>query len=356
MRELTPARWVVTITACGASLLILLATTVLVGGGSMGLLIAIGEWFGGQPIPEFESTIIFKIRLPRGLLAICAGFTLSSCGVAFQGLLRNPLATPYTLGIASGASLGAIIAIKWKIWALAIGDYSVPAAAFVGAASVTAVVYGLARSAARLSTNELLLAGVTIGLFCSALSLFVQYVARPEEIYEMVRWGMGNLDIYRFRDLQVIFPFLLAGWLVLFSLVGPLNQIALGDEIATSRGIHVGRFQALTLFGGSLAAAAVVSVCGPIGFVGLIVPHATRKIVGSDHRILLPASALLGGAFLLLCDWVARFGLRWLGAATDRELSGAEIPVGVITAILGGPFFLVLLIRAGRSESKPAPS
>ena len=363
MNVLTPRRWAFVVGVSALGLLAVLAISPMVGTQPVSLASALAGQFGDQPTYEerLAASIVFNLRLPRTLLALCAGFTLALAGVSFQALLRNPLATPYTLGVASGGSLGAMLGFKLglaAVWASEarggmpsyFGDFAIAFAAFLGAAAVTFIVYALARSSARLSTFDLLLAGVTLSIFCAAMSLFIQYLADPREMVEMVHWTMGSVGDVRFRRIKVVLPFVVPGCAILFTLAGPLNQLALGAELANARGVRVAKLQALCFFAASLGTGAVVAWCGPIGFVGLIVPHAVRSVVGPDHRVLMPATALAGGAFLIVCDWVSRLGLVWFGSLTGRNLAGAELPIGIITAMLGGPFFLVLLVRARKRE------
>ena len=282
-----------------------------------------------------DAQILFVARLPRTLAGAAVGAALAAAGVVFQGLLRNPLATPFTLGISAGASLGAMLAITFGWSFAAAGLPAVPVASLAGSAGAVAIVYWLARARhAGLSTNVLLLAGVTMNAFFSALILFVQYFADFAETYRSLRWLMGDLDVSSYEPLVTTVPLFALSFAVFAWLARPLNLLSLGPESAASRGIDVNRAQRAAFFSGSLATGAAVSVAGPIGFVGIIIPHLVRLMVGADHRVVLPASALFGAAFLVLCDLVAR-----------TVLSPIELPVGVITALIGGPFFLWLLVR-----------
>lgn len=285
----------------------------------------------------------FSQRFTRSLLALQVGVTLALCGATFQVLFRNPLATPYTLGIASGGSLGALIGLRWGWTGVILGVSGVAGAAFGGAIAVVAAVYLLARGSRRLSSNELLLAGVTLGLFCSAMMMFVTSVSNERETFFIVRWMMGSLDPVRAIDGAMLLPLMVPAWIVLVGSARALNQYRLGDELAAARGVNVARLQALCVLVCTLATAAVVAHCGPIGFVGLVVPHIVTLLFGSDCRILLPGSALLGGAFLILCDWGSQLAMRVAGWATNQQLGSATLPIGVVTAIVGVPAFLILL-------------
>lgn len=296
---------------------------------------------------EVARHIGFSQRLPRTLLALQVGITLALCGGTFQILFRNPLATPYTLGIASGGSLGALIAIRAG-WEFSFaGVSSVSLAAFVGGLIVVAVVFLLARGSRRLTSSEMLLAGVTMGLFCSAMMLLVTVVSDERQTFRMVRWMMGSLDTITTLKGVSMLPLLIPAWVVLGLSAPALNQYRMGDEMAASRGVNVKRTQVICIGACTLATAAVVARCGPIGFVGLVVPHMVRLLVGSDGRLLLPIAALGGGAFLILCDWASQLTMRFAGWATHRQLGSTTLPIGVLTAVVGVPLFLVLL-RARR--------
>jgi iron complex transport system permease protein len=284
---------------------------------------------------NIDAQIFFVARLPRTLAGALVGAALATSGVVLQGLLRNPLATPYTLGVSAGAALGAMLAITFD-WTLGIAGISaVPAAAFVGAGAAVAIVYTLARGRHRgLSTDVLLLAGVTLNAFFSALILGVQYFADFADAYRTLRWLMGDLDVSSYQPILTSLPLLLLAFIAFAWLARPLNLLSLGVDSAETRGLDTANAQRRAFFAASLATGAAVSIGGPVGFVGIIVPHLVRLLVGSDHRVVLPASALFGAAFLVGCDVLAR-----------TLLSPVEIPVGVITALIGGPFFLWLLVR-----------
>ena len=268
---------------------------------------------------------------------------MALCGATFQILFRNPLATPYTLGIASGGSLGALIAIRLGWGLLWWGVSTVALCAFAGGTVIVTAVFFIARGSRRLTSNELLLAGVTMGLFCSAMMMLVTAVSDERVTFAVVRWMMGSLDpIVRFAGAGML-PLVLPAWVVLVLAARAFNQYRLGDELAAARGVNVARLQVGCVIVCRLAIAAVVAQCGPIGFVGLVVPHMVVLLFGSDCRILLPASGILGGAFLIVCDWASQLSMSLAGWATDRQLGSATLPIGVVTAIIGVPIFLVLL-------------
>jgi iron complex transport system permease protein len=282
-----------------------------------------------------DAQIFFIARLPRTLAGAIVGSLLASAGVVFQGLLRNPLATPFTLGVSAGAALGAMLAITFS-WSFAwAGVPAAAAASFVGSLVAVSVVYAMARARHRgLSTNVLLLAGVTMNAFFSALILFVQYFADFSQTYRILRWLMGDLDVSSFQPIVTALPLVVVAFATFAWLARPLNLLSLGDENAETRGLNVVTAQRTAFISASLATGAAVSVGGPVGFIGIVVPHLVRLIVGPDHRLVLPASALFGAAFLVGCDVIAR-----------TVMAPIELPVGVITALIGGPFFRWLLVR-----------
>jgi ABC-type Fe3+-siderophore transport system permease subunit len=312
--------------------------------GSMIAAVLVAPFIGSTPIrpaqvfsptmpfaDNVDAQIFFIARLPRALAAALVGGTLAAAGVVFQGLLRNPLATPYTLGVSSGAALGAMLAItfgaRWPVG-------SVELASLMGALAAVFVVYLLATARQHgLSSTVLLLAGVTLNAFFSALILFVQYMSDFAQIFRALRWLMGDLDVVSYRPILSALPLVLISFAAFARLARPLNLLSLGADAASTRGVDVERAQRIAFLGGSLATGAAVSVGGPIGFVGIIVPHLIRLVVGADHRLVLPASTFFGAAFLVVCDVVARIAI-----------APVELPVGVVTAVIGGPFFLWLLL------------
>ena len=282
-----------------------------------------------------DAQIFFIARLPRALAGALVGAALAAAGVVLQALLRNPLATPFTLGVSAGASLGAMLVIILGLPVALAGIPAIPLASFAGSLGAVSIVYALARFRARgLSTSVLLLAGVTLNSVFSAVIMFVQYLADYTQSFRAVRWLMGNLDVSSYSPIVSALPLLLVAFVAFASLPRSLNLLALGPESAAARGVDMLRAQRLAFFSASLATGAAVSLGGPIGFVGIIIPHVVRLLVGADHRVVLPASAFLGAAFLVACDVAAR-----------TLMAPLELPVGVITAILGGPFFLWLLAQ-----------
>ena len=286
-----------------------------------------------------DATILWQLRLPRVLLALLAGGALAVSGAGLQTLFRNPLAEPYTLGVASGAALGAVIALQFGGGGGgAVGLPLVALASFVGACAVTAVILGLAASPHGIRTTTLLLAGIALSLSCSALILFIQYLADFTRSFRMVRWMMGGLAVVGYTEVLWLAPWVLVGAGVFLVLRWDLNLLLAGEEIAASRGVHLARIRLLVLGVTCAMVGALVAVTGPIGFVGLIVPHLLRRWVGHDHLHLVPACLVGGGVFLAVCDLAAR-----------TVMAPAELPTGILTALLGGPFFLWLLL-ARRQE------
>lgn len=371
MTRLTPRNYVLrlSVAVVGLGLLLLLSPGIGTESASFGWWDAWRAQFGwpidkteltGRPLVDLDADgvisdaelsgfvaaarqIGFGQRFPRTWLALQVGMTLALCGATFQILFRNSLATPYTLGIASGGSLGALIALRCG-WAVAFfGISSIAASAFAGALLIVAAVFIIARGSRRLTSNELLLAGVTLGLFCSAMMMFVTAVSNERETFFMVRWMMGSLDPVRTIEGAVMLPLMLPAWIVLIVMGRAFNQYRLGDELAAARGVNVAALQGVCVLVCTLATAAVVAHCGPIGFVGLVVPHVVTLLFGSDCRILLPASAVFGAAFLILCDWASQLTMRFAGWLTGQQLGSATLPIGVVTAIIGVPLFLILL-------------
>ena len=314
----------------------------------IGLIIAVivGLYVGYQPLSfaaiktdPIARAVFLRLRLPRVIMAGLIGASLAMVGAALQALFRNPLADPFTLGVSGGASLGASVAIAFGLGLNLIGVPFIFIAAFAGAAISVLLVYRLARSGGGVMLpGALLLAGVVLNLSASAGVLVIQYLASYGRALQILRWLIGSLDVVGFDLIWKMLVFLIPGWLVLAAHARDLHLLATGqEESAASLGVDVRRTERVVFLASSLIVAVTVSVGGAIGFVGLIVPHAARLVFGQDVRVLLPASFLLGGAFLILADTLARVAI-----------SPGELPVGAITALLGGPVFLLLLKRQQR--------
>jgi len=283
-------------------------------------------WRPGTP----DHAIVMRVRLGRALLGAVVGGALAAAGVTFQTLVRNPLADPYVLGVSSGASVGAalsIVAGAGRGTMLALG-------AFGGALGALALIYRLGMVRGRLVPHAVLLAGVVFNSFSWAVILTLAFLSRPGTTAEMLIWMMGSLSAPDWLELATASLVILAGVAALIAMTPRMNALVIGDEGAHSLGVDVSRTRKLLLVTASVLTAASVAMAGPIGFVGIIVPHVLRLIVGPDHRILIPASALGGALFLSTCDLLTRMAFLTLGS---------EPPVSVLTALLGGPFFLVLL-------------
>lgn len=282
-----------------------------------------------------DAQIFWVARLPRVLAGALVGAALATSGTVLQALFRNPLAAPETLGVSAGAALGAILAITLGA-DMRLGPLApVPLASLGGALAAMLVVYLLASSTRRaLSTSVLLLAGVALNAFISAMILFVQYLSDFTQTYRAVRWLIGDLDVGSVQPVAAALPLLLIAFAIFATLPRALNLLSLGPDAAAARGVDVARAQRLAFVSASLATSAAVSLAGPVAFIGIIVPHLVRLVVGVDHRLVLPAAALFGAAFLVACDLIAR-----------TAISPVELPVGIVTAVIGGPFFLYLLVR-----------
>lgn len=274
-------------------------------------------------------TIIVDIRLPRVLLAGVVGAALAVAGAAYQGLFRNPLADPYLIGVAQGAALGAVVGfvIPWSV-----GGFSlIPALAFFGAMIAVAIVYSLARVGKTIPVTTLILAGVALGAFLGSITAYLMIVS-GDRLHGIISWLMGRFSMGNWEQVWIVTPSVIIGTVVIWLHARPLNVMQLDEEQAQQLGINVQRVKLILLVAATLITAAAVSFVGTIGFVGIIVPHAVRLIWGPDHRFLLPLTTLAGASFLILADMVAR-----------TVLAPAEIPVGVVTAFIGAPFFLYLL-------------
>ncbi len=295
------------------------------------------------PLSEAPTlSILLMQRIPRTLAAFLAGGGLAVAGCAFQALLRNPLATPYTLGVASAGALGA-----WVAFLLADVTAAIPLLALLTSKQVMAflfagldvfLVYLLAARRIHTSPAVLLLAGVTLGMLANAGIMFSRYLARPDRLVNMDRWLMGGVDVLGYQPVLLLAVGVIPCAAVLLLQAARYDQFAFGTTLAAGRGVNIGRLQTTTFFVGSLITAVIVSEVGPIGFVGLIIPHGVRLLTGPSHRLLMPLSIVAGGAFLCACDIVAR-----------RILPG-ETPIGIITTMVGGPVFLYLLVRRRFSD------
>lgn len=323
-------------------LLVALIGSLLVGIAFGAVPVAPGEILGaiGRALrgtsAGMSDTLIVGVRLPRVLLAALVGASLAGAGVIYQALFRNPLADPYILGVSSGAGLGAMIALTLTANITAVRYGAVPVAAFAGAVLTMLLVTRLASWKGRLDTASLLLAGVAVSYTLAALTSFIMVFAR-EQMSAVVFWMMGGLGAASWPYVRMIAPMFFIGAAIALTFSRELNLMLLGDERAGQLGLDAHRFKMFALAVASLLTAAAVAVAGLIGFVGLMVPHMLRLRMGPDHRWLLPASLLGGATALVLADLLARI-----------VLAPVEIPVGIVTALVGGPFFVWLLVRGER--------
>lgn len=298
--------------------------------------------FGGLNIGEWsntEETIIIQIRTPRIFLAMLVGIGLAIVGASMQGLFRNPMAEPYILGMSSGAAVGAALAIVLGVGKV-FGGLAIPALSFIGATLTIFIVYHIARTDGKIPTETLLLSGIAVGFFLHAVVSFLKIIASDEALRSVVLWLMGSFSQSSWSDIKMVTLPMLLGIAILYLLSRELNLLQFGEETALHLGVEVESIKKILLVAASLVTAVSVAVSGIIGFVGLIIPHLVRLIIGPDHRLLLPASALSGAIFLLLCDTLAR-------TAFQPE----ELPIGIITAAVGGPYFVYLLRRRKKAIS-----
>lgn len=316
------------------------------------LALALGAAFGGEPLTIADafvddtpaSAILFSLRIPRVALAALVGAALAASGSTLQALMRNPLADPFVLGVSGGAALGATIALALGVTSLAAlpGLSAVSILALFGALAATLLVMSIGRLAGRGSPHTTLLAGVIFNAFALAAIIFIKALVAPDKVGEVLFWLAGSLGYEKPTTLWATGVVQTVAIGLMWILAGRLNLLTLGDEDAASLGVDVARTRTLLLLVASLSVSAAVALSGLVGFVGLLVPHLARLVLGPDQRLLLPASALLGAAFLVLAD---------LGARVLFRVFHTEPPVGVITALLGGPAFLFLLLRRARSLS-----
>ena len=301
----------------------------------LAVLRALGLWDGvGDPV---QSAIVLDIRLPRVLLAALVGAALAQSGAVMQGFFRNPMADPYLIGVSAGAALGASLAVSLSldIWFLGLNGVSL--CAFAGAVLMTFVVYAVSVRSGRLPVSLVLLTGVAVSSLASAVTSYL-VISSGQDLQRLLFWLMGSLSSRRWEHLRMAWPQVVLGLVVVQFYARDLNLILQGEENAKHLGVEVERVKRVLLVAAALLAAAAVAVSGIIGFVGLIVPHVMRLVVGPDHRRLFPASILGGAALLVLADTLARL-----------VIAPAEVPIGIVTALLGAPFFLFLLARRGQA-------
>ncbi|AOM83822.1 FecCD family ABC transporter permease [Salisediminibacterium beveridgei] len=294
--------------------------------------------FGLQPNPEItdgERRIIWNIRLPRVFLGLGVGAALALAGAAFQGLLRNPLADPYTIGVSSGASLGAVIVIFFGISLPVIGGFTLPLMAILFGFATLMIVFGLVQLTSRsLAVETIILAGIIMSAFIGALISLLIALGDQDAMTRIIYWLYGSVALRGWSYVQLLVPFLVTGSLMLLVYYRELNAMALGEEAAGHIGVNVRRGKIVVVAGASLLTGAAVAVSGTIGFVGLVIPHLVRLLTGPNHRHVLPISFITGGGFLVFADLLAR-----------TIIAPQEMPIGVLTALIGAPVFALLLIR-----------
>ncbi len=334
MKRLTPQKVLMVTLLLSLLLVGLILLSVVTGTAKVGVQRSISILFQSMlglegEGTETERTIIFSLRLPRSLLAAMVGAGLSVSGAIFQALLRNPLADPYILGVSSGSAVGAIIAILMGLGTLSLG---LPLASFCGGLLTILAVFYFGRQEGKIHPYTLLLAGVIVSSFLSAVIMFFLSISQREDLHTIIFWLMGDFSVSNYEAICLVLPYLLFALLLLYANARQFNLILFGEETALQLGVNVERLKLISYLGASLMTAASVSTCGLIGFVGLIVPHSVRLLFGPDHRLLIPASALLGACFLVISDLLGR-----------TLLAPTELPVGVVTATFGGPFFIYLL-------------
>jgi iron complex transport system permease protein len=337
VRDLAPWLWtggalllMLIISGAVGSVTIPPLTVVKVVAARLTFLKVVADW------PTTYETILYDIRLPHTILIALAGMALGGSGAAYQGLFRNPLADPYIIGVASGAGLGAVLAMTANWPATILGMAAIPLAAFVGAVITVFVVYSIARVGRSTPVTTLLLAGVAVGTFASSITSLLMLLS-TSELHRAVAWLLGGFTLGGWGPVLVSLPYLAIGLAALVALGRPLNVLQFGDEEALQLGLDVEKFKLVIVIAASLVAATAVAFSGIIAFIGLIVPHLIRILWGFDYRRLIPLSILGGGASLLAADAVAR-----------TLLAPRDLPVGVITSVVGAPFFLWLLRRAKR--------
>jgi iron complex transport system permease protein len=330
---LTPKKLIVRITLAIVLLIAVMIACSMIGPEKVSLSAVFSG--PGSPTtsnPDYE--IFIRIRLPRILLACLVGAALACSGVVFQALLRNPLADPYILGISSGAGLGTMIAVisglNWTLW----GRSPIAVFAFIGALGTVWLVWFIGRLTGKFYVTGLLLAGVVVNAFFSALIMFLTSISKAEQVYATIFWLMGNMKEEDFFVLWIGTGCVVGGIVALFFISPQLNALSFGPEVATSMGVNTGKIRTLAFALAAGITALAVSLSGLVGFVGLVIPHGVRLVFGPDHRQLLPLSGIVGAIFLVAADTLAR-----------TIIAPAQLPVGVVTAIIGGPFFLILLVK-----------
>ncbi len=301
----------------------------------------LGSLIDTSLISPQNAAIILLVRLPRIVAGVLVGAALAAAGVLYQGVFKNPMADSYVLGVSAGAAVGASISILSGLGFVFFGLRLVQVAAFIGAISAMFLVYNISRVGSRVPVTTLLLCGIAINFFLFAIVGLLEVIA-GDELHNIIFWLIGGYSNVLWKDIWAVLPFILVGIVASYFYVRDLNLLAMGEETAHNLGVNVERSKQILLILASLITAAAVSICGLIGFVGLMIPHLTRLLIGPDHRILLPTSTVIGAIFLVICDDLARFVV--VPFASTREL-----PVGIITMLFGAPFFIILFRKKKQS-------
>jgi iron complex transport system permease protein len=306
---------------------------VAIGPAGNGWLQAYQLVLGKGDPDSMLSAIIMKIRFPRVVLAAMVGATLSLGGLVFQALLRNPLAEPYILGISGGSAVGAIIGIM-----LGLSRFpGVSLTAFLGSTGTLVLILFLTAGQSLVKKESLLLSGVMVNAFCSAVIMFLVSITQDARLHNILFWLMGDLSTADLQQVGLLAIMLVPGFILLFWFSHTMNLLLMGKEMAQTMGVNIKAATVILLLVSSFMVSVTVSYCGLVGFVGLVIPHLLRRLLGADHRILVPACVLGGGAYLVICDLTAR--------TLPRQ---GEMPIGVVTAIIGAPLFILLLKKSGR--------
>jgi len=286
-------------------------------------------------VSQTAEVIIMRIRLPRIICGALVGAALATAGVTYQGIFRNPMADPYTIGASTGATLGAALVIVLGVGISLLGVNTLQILAFVGSLTTVLLVYNISRVGSRVPVTTLLLTGIAVSLFQTAIVTYLKVIAEETLLHSLTFWIIGSLaPTENWNDVWAILPFILIGIAVSYLFSRDLNILALGEDQAQHLGVEIEKVKRILLISGALITAAAVSISGLIVFVGLVIPHLTRVVIGPDHRVLLPTSAIVGASFLMICDAIARV-----------IMGSGEAPVGIITALSGAPFFIYLLRR-----------
>jgi len=333
----------ITVIALAGLLVVTMAISMTTGASGASAWTIVRSWFGLVPSGEIDAVrdyaVIYNIRLPRMILGVLIGAALAVSGLLMQGLFRNPLADPGLVGVSAGAGLGAVSIIVLGTTALApltalLGMYSLQLASFLGGLVTTLILYRVATRSGQTAIATMLLAGIALGALAGAVTGVMVYMATDSQLRDLTFWGLGSLSGANWTKIMASGPIIIVALAVAAFLGKGLNALTLGEATANHLGVPVQRFKSVVIVAVAAATGASVAVSGGIGFVGIVVPHLLRLVIGPDHRYLLPASALLGASFLLMADAVSRI-----------IVAPAELPIGIVTAAVGGPFFLWILLR-----------